>query len=339
MLIETCYLIGSMLSTSRILFHSPYMATPWIVHCYPHFTAEETETRKVSLTCSQAPRWEEVKPGFEVGHTDLGSHTLDHRVKILCLTLLWWPHFFRSQHWTAGRQPHQNNRKQFESHQNHPAACRHFLCHPLSRNIPTMISLMTDNRTTAVLRRGLDFSAWPLTPGLLGPVHSLRAPEPVFTFEVTTRMIEPEMFTLMPLKSQKTMWKLFSCHDYGRRGCHQAFSEVIIVSQNRREKFPSTSSKFIGKKASGFEDSLEDKWLCFIYPLLGLFQILLTRFPLTLGRWSEKGNRQNIVDKSSYLFEDKKTSIQRVGARVDGQKETFPPITCSYTSAPGAHSL
>lgn len=117
-----------------------------------------------------------------------------------------------------------------------------------------------------------------------------------------------------------------------RGGCHQAFSEVIIVSQNRREKFPSTSSKFLDKKASGFEDSLEDKWLCFIYSPLGLFQILLTRFPLTLGRWTEKGNRQNIVDKSSYLFEDKKTSIQRVGARVEGQKETFPPIICSYPS-------
>ena len=59
----------------------------------------------------------------------------------------------------AGRQPHQNNRKQIESHWNHPAACRHFLCHPLPRNVPTMMSPMADNRTIAVPgRRGGFFS-------------------------------------------------------------------------------------------------------------------------------------------------------------------------------------
>lgn len=65
------------------------MATPQIVHYYyPHLTVEQTETQKVSLACSQAHRWEEVKPGFEVGYTDLGTHTLDDCVKILCLIIL-----------------------------------------------------------------------------------------------------------------------------------------------------------------------------------------------------------------------------------------------------------
>lgn len=159
--------------------------------------------KKVSLTCSQAHRWEEVKPEFEIGHTDLGTHTLDHCVKI-CLTSLWRSHFFRSQHWAAGWQPHQNN--------SNLRAIE--IIQQLADISSVTLFLITSPQwyhwwqTTEPQQCqdwGLDFSTWPLIPGLLDPVHSLWAPKPVFTFKVTTRLIEPEMLILMPSKSQKTM--------------------------------------------------------------------------------------------------------------------------------------
>lgn len=160
-LLNTYRLLGSLLRISHLLFHATRVEILWLVHhSYLHCTAAETETQKVPRVCSQTHRWEEVRPGLEVRHTDFGAP--GHCTKVVCLALLWRPYFFRRKHLAAGWQPHRNDRKQFESLWNHPAAFRHFLCRLLSDNVPTMTSpLAGGNRPRAVpgLRAGFFYSA------------------------------------------------------------------------------------------------------------------------------------------------------------------------------------
>lgn len=84
----------------------------------------DTESFVNLLTDTQVGRSE---TRIDVGHTDLGAHTLGDCVKMFCLISLWSPRFFRSQHSTTCWQPYQNNTKQTASQSNHPAVCKHFL--------------------------------------------------------------------------------------------------------------------------------------------------------------------------------------------------------------------
>lgn len=124
----------------------------------------------------------------ELGHSDLRAHTLGHCVKMFYLTSLWSPCFVRSQHLTAGWEPYQNNRKQIESHSNHPAACKHFLSHPLPLSVPTVMSLMVDRQQCRAW--GLHCPTWPLNSVALRPMCSLFAPEPVLPLKVKARLME-----------------------------------------------------------------------------------------------------------------------------------------------------
>ena len=94
----------------------------------------------------------------------------------------------------------------------------------------------------------------------------------------------------------------------------------------------------LAKRPHGLRTILKTTDYASSTPYVGLFQIISTLLPLNFGRGTEKGKRQNIMEK---VLTSLKTRMQRVGTWEEGQEETFPLNSweAAVLLSPGAYNL